>query len=196
MAAFVVLVDRGTRIAWRRYHHSCLSSEVAMIRPFLFVTSAAALVLNSVGHKPSSRATIAVSGTGIDHLVGAVVHSKLNTSTGTIQKSTEIVDLEGDLRGRVLYHVTTVIDSVHATLVNTGDQVFSGTIAGSAPVMIHDNHFRFDVNLKTGAESGHVYFTDHIAGPKAKCTLEVVGTGMNADGNPMFTYKGECTFTR
>jgi hypothetical protein len=165
-----------------------------MIRPILLGSSTIALMLSAAGNRPNRPTVVAVSGTGIDHLVGAIVHSKQNTATGTIQQSTEIVDLKGDLEGRVLYHVTTVIDSIHATLVNTGDQVYSGTIARSAPVMIHDDHFRFDVNLKTGAESGHVYFTDHIAGPKVKCTLDVVGTGMSAEGNPMFSYKGQCTF--
>jgi hypothetical protein len=165
-----------------------------MIRPIMLVSSAMALILNSAEHRTGAPRTVAVTGTGVDHLVGAIVHSKQNTPTGTIQKSTEIVDLKGDLDGRVLYHVTTVIDSVHAMLVNTGDQVYSGTIAGSAPVMVHDDHFRFNVNLKTGAESGHVYFTDRIAGPTVKCTLDVVGTGMNAEGNPTFTYKGQCAF--
>ena len=33
--------------------------------------------------------------------------------------------------------------SSQGTLVNTGDQVYSGTIAGSDPVMIHDDQFRF-----------------------------------------------------
>jgi hypothetical protein len=60
--------------------------------------------------------------------------------------------LTGDLSGKILYHVTTVIDNQKGTLTNTGDQVFSGTIAGSEPVMIHDSQFRFDVNLATGAE--------------------------------------------
>ena len=35
-----------------------------------------------------------------------------------------------------------------------GDQIFSGTIAGSDLVMIHDSKFRFEVNLATGAETG------------------------------------------
>jgi hypothetical protein len=39
-----------------------------------------------------------------------------------------------------------------------------------------------------------VYLVDHIAGPKVRCTLDVIGTGMNAEGNPTFTYKGECIF--
>ena len=65
--------------------------------------------------------------------------------------------------------------------------MFSGTIAGSAPVMIHDDQFRFDVNLITGEESGQVYLFNHIAGPKVRCTLDVVGTGLNAEGNPHST---------
>jgi hypothetical protein len=78
--------------------------------------------------------------------------------------------------------------------VNTGDQVFSGTIGGSAPVMVHDDQFRFDVNLATGQESGQVYFLNYIAGPKVRCRLDVIGTGVNAEGNPLFDYAGECTF--
>ena len=139
-------------------------------------------------------ATVHVKGTGVDGLNTAMVHSKVATSTGMIQKSTEIVELNGDLTGRVLYHVTSVFDFAKGTLVNSGDQVYSGTIAGSEPVMIHDDQFRFEVNLNTGAESGDVYLLDHIAGPKVRCTLHVVGTGMNAQGNPTFTYEGDCTF--
>jgi hypothetical protein len=138
--------------------------------------------------------TIQVSGSGVDLLNGAIVHSKEMTPTGMIQRSTETVELQGGLTGRVLYHVTTVIDFVNGTLVNTGDQVYSGTIAGSEPVLIHDDQFRFEVNLATGAESGDVYLFNNIAGPKVRCTLHVVGTGTNSDGNPTFTYTGECTF--
>jgi hypothetical protein len=143
----------------------------------------------------SAHATaVQVSGSGVDFLTTAIVHSKETTATGMIQKSTETVELTGDLRGRVLYHVTSTFDFVQGTLVNTGDQVFSGTVAGSEPVMLHDDQFRFEVNLATGAESGQVYLLDHIAGAKVRCTLDVVGTGMNADGNPTFNYTGECEF--
>jgi hypothetical protein len=138
--------------------------------------------------------TIKVSGSGYDALTTAIVHSKEVTPTGTIQRSTETVELHGDLNGRVLYHVTTVIDFAKGTLVNTGDQVYSGTIAGSEPVMIHDDQFRFEVNLVTGKEVGQVYLFNHIAGPKVRCTLVGVGTGVNGDGNPTFDYKGTCTF--
>jgi hypothetical protein len=155
---------------------------------------AAALSVSSADRTDRSSVNVHVAGTGVDHLDTILVHSKQETPTGLIQKSTEIVELEGSLKGRVLYHVTSVFDFVHGTLVNTGDQVYSGTIAGSAPVMIHDDQFRFEVNLNTGQESGKVYLFDHIAGPKVRCRLDVVGTGLNADGNPTFTYSGECTF--
>jgi hypothetical protein len=144
-------------------------------------------------HLPGN-ATVQVAGSGVDHLTTALVHSKVPTSNGMIQRSTEIVDLTGDLKGHVLYHVTSVFDFAQGTLTNSGNQVFSGTIAGSEPVMLHDDQFRFDVNLVTGAENGQVYLVDSIAGPKVRCALEVAGTGMNGDGNPTFTYAGECTF--
>lgn len=143
---------------------------------------------------PHDDQTVHVAGSGVDLLTTALVHSKETTATGMIQKSTEIVELNGDLTGRVLYHVTSMFDFVAGTLVNTGDQVYSGTVAGSEPVLIHDDQFRFDVNLATGAEHGQVYLLNHLAGPKVRCTLDVVGTGMNAEGNPTFDYTGECTF--
>jgi hypothetical protein len=161
------------------------------------VASAAGARAQGRGAPASGRAdslAITVAGSGLDHLTTAVVHSVRGKPHGTIQQSTEIVDLAGDLVGRVLYHVTTVVDSLNGTLVNTGDQVYSGTIAGSAPVLIHDNRFRFDVNLKTGRETGRVYLSDHIAGPRVQCTLDVVGTGLNPEGNPTFTYTGRCIF--
>jgi hypothetical protein len=151
------------------------------------------------GREPSELrgdavATIAVAGSGEDQLSTAVVHAQETTPTGKIQKSTEVVVLSGDLKGFVLYHVTSVFDFAAGTLVNTGDQVFSGTVVGSAPVMIHDDQFRFRVNLATGEESGKVYLFDHVAGPKVRCQLVVVGTGLTAEGNPTFDYHGTCTF--
>jgi hypothetical protein len=60
--------------------------------------------------------------------------------------------------------------------------------------MIHDDQFRFQANLVTGEETGQVYLLDHIAGPKVRCELDVVGTGLTGDGNPTFDYRGTCTF--
>ncbi len=138
--------------------------------------------------------SVQVNGTGTDLLNGAIVHSKRQTPTGMIQRSTETVELKGDLTGRILYHVTSTFDFANDSLVNTGDQVFSGTVAGSHPVMIHDGRFLFHANLKTGADSGSVHLVDHIAGPSVKCTLQVVGTGKDADANPTFKYSGHCDF--
>lgn len=149
----------------------------------------------AIADVPAVNRTIQVSGTGTDLLNGAMVHSKRPTATGVIQRGTEIVELSGDLSGKILYHVTTVIDNQKNTLVNTGDQVFSGTIAGSEPVMIHDSKFRFVVNLATGADSGSVYLFDHIAGPHVRCELKVTGSGKTADGNPTFSYTGTCKFS-
>ena len=159
------------------------------------ILAAAALVVTPF-HNPaaSESVTVDVAGTGVDLLNTAIVHSEQTTPTGMIQKSTQTVELTGGLTGRVLYHVTSVFDFVNGTLVNTGDQVCSGTIAGSAPVLIHDDQFQFDVNLLTGQERGQVYLFKHLAGPKVRCQLDVTGTGRNADGNPTASYIGKCTF--
>jgi hypothetical protein len=148
----------------------------------------------ALAEEPVANRTVQVNGTGTDLLDGTIVHSKKPTATGVIQRGTEIVELSGDLNGKILYHVTTVIDNQKGTLVNTGDQVFSGTISGSEPVMIHDSKFRFEVNLATGADSGSVYLFDHIAGPHVRCKLKVTGTGKTANGNPTFSYTGTCKF--
>ena len=153
-----------------------------------------AMALSGQATSLEGTTTVKVSGTGYDDLKNAIVHWQKPTPSGLIQQSTEIVELYGDLRGRVLYHVTTVIDFANGTLVNTGEQVYSGTVAGSAPVMIHDDQFRFEVNLVTGEETGKVFLLNHMAGPKVRCTLDGVGTGLNTDGNPTFSYTGECTF--
>jgi len=143
---------------------------------------------------PAHSFEIAVAGSGVDQLNTAIVYSEAPTANGKIVRSTETVELSGDLKGRVLYHVTSTFDFAAGTLVNTGDQVFSGTIAGSAPVMIHDDRFRFEVNLATHKETGKVYLFNHIAGPRVRCELDVVGTGQTGQGNPTFDYSGQCTF--
>ena len=141
---------------------------------------------------PAGTRTVAVSGTAVDLLNTAIVHSKDSTAKRMVQRSTETVELTGDLTGRVLYQVTTEIDFVHKMLVNTGFEVFSGTVAGSAPVMLHDHRFRFEANLATGEERGRAYLVEHIAGPDIRCTLDVKGTGTNVQGNPTSSYTGEC----
>ena len=173
-------------------------------RPAFRLFAVAALLL-AAGDTPTDAAdgpgqgslaerTVQVAGSGLDHLDTAIVHSEEPTATGMVQRSTQTVELTGDLVGRVLYHVTSVFDFGGGTLVNTGEQVYSGTVAGSAPVLLHDDEFRFEVNLVTGEESGQVYLLDSLAGPKVGCTLDVVGTGLDAAGNPTFSYSGECIF--
>ena len=136
-----------------------------------------------------------VSGSGVHFLTTVVVHSETLTASGLIQRrSTETVDLTGDLTGRILYHPTSVIDFSTLTLVNTGHQVFSGTVLGSEPVMLHDDTFRFDVDLRTGTGTGTVHLADRLDGPKVRCDLTVVSTGMTADRNVAAEYTGECRF--
>ena len=140
-----------------------------------------------------------VSGTAIhyfDDVAGrnAVIHRTTPTATGVKLRTTETIDLFGDLEGRVLYQPHTVIDYAQGTLVNTGNQVFSGTVLGEGPVLLHDNLFRFDVNLATGETVGKVFLIDHVDGPVVDCVLEIVGTGFSAEGNGLAEYSGRCRF--
>jgi hypothetical protein len=145
--------------------------------------------------RAASKRTLSVAGHGVDLVNGAVLYSKTPTAEGFVQQSTEIVELEGDLHGRVLYQVTSRVDERRKRLVNTGNQVYSGTIAGSGPVMLYDDQFRFEADLASGEESGSVFLVHPIAGPQAACTLKVSGSGPDGQGNPTFTYHGQCTFS-
>ena len=133
-----------------------------------------------------------VTGTGVHYFTTAIIHSTTPTPTGLVQRSTDIVELDGDLTGRVLYHPVSVFDFVKNTLVNTGHQVFSGTVLGSEPVLLLDDEFRFDVDLATGATTGRVHLTKRLAGPKIRCDLNVVGTGLTPEGNAAIQYTGQC----
>lgn len=138
-----------------------------------------------------------VKGTATDMLTTAIVHSTASTATGKVEASTETIELTGDLRGRVLYQPTSVYDFAKGTLVNTGRQVFSGTVLGSAPVLLYDDTFRFEVDLKTGNEKGEVHLTRNLAGPEVRCDLKIAGISRKAaDGNPIVDYTGECTFDK
>ena len=164
-----------------------------------FTTFALALVLAASGAQandpgPDRDKWLEVSGTGVHYFTTSIIHSQEATETGMIQRSTDIVELEGDLKGRILYHPVSVFDFAAGTLVNTGDQVFSGTVLGSAPVMIYDKWFRFDVNLNTGDTLGKVYLLDHIAGPAVRCELTVTGAGQTAAGDALVDYTGRCRF--
>lgn len=138
-----------------------------------------------------------VSGTAIhyfDSVPGRnqIFHETTETETGLVQRSTDTIDLFGDLNGRVLYQPETVINFAEGTLVNTGNQVFSGTVLGVGPVLLHDDLFRFDVNLRTGETIGKVFLVDRIDGPVIDCVLEIVGTGFSEEGNGLAEYAGRC----
>jgi hypothetical protein len=145
----------------------------------------------------ASARTIPVSGGAVHFFTTAVIHSEEPTQTGKVQRSTEIIRLTGDLDGYILYHPTSTFDLAGGTLVNTGTQVFSGTVAGSEPVILHDDRFRFEVDLATGATVGEVHLSRSRDAPDPgawyECDLEVVGTGMTPAGDAMANYSGSCT---
>jgi hypothetical protein len=145
----------------------------------------------------ASRQSVAVSGRAVHYFSGAVVHSQEQTNSGMIQRSTDIIELTGDLKGYILYHPTSVFDFTVGTLVNTGTQIFSGTIAGSAPVLLHDDAFRFEVDLSTGATTGVAHLGRSKDTPQGggwyECGLVIVGIGVTPEGDNLSEYSGECT---
>jgi hypothetical protein len=144
----------------------------------------------------NTQRTVQVQGSGVDRADSAVVHAEQQDASGLTRTATEIVELEGDLHGRVLYQVTTRVDAARHQLTNTGRQVYSGTVAGSGPVLLYDDQFVFRVDLTTGAEQGAVYLVHHLGGPAVRCELAVRGNGHDDAGNPTFTYNGQCQFAR
>lgn len=160
----------------------------------LTITLSAALATGADAKRNSDNGYrwVPVSGTGTHYFTTAMIHSQEPTPTGQIQRSTDIVELEGDLVGRVLYHPVSEFDFAAGTLVNTGHQVFSGTILGSEPVLLLDDEFRFDVNLVTGETTGKILLNQTLAGPKIRCELTVEGTGSTDGGDATIGYTGEC----
>jgi hypothetical protein len=147
-------------------------------------------------HTAAGARAIEVSGSAVHYFTTAAIHSEEPTATGKVQRSTDIIRLTGDVDGYILYHPTSVFDFAGGTLVNTGTQIFSGTVAGSAPVILHDDRFRFTVDLATGATSGEVHLTRSRDAPQAgswfDCRLTVVGTGLTDAGDAMAAYTGTC----
>jgi hypothetical protein len=137
-----------------------------------------------------------VSGSGIFFAGTEVVLSVEPTATGLIQRSTSAGQLSGDLNGSILFNPTAVIDFQNGTVVNTGTQFFSGTVVGSDPVILHDDSFRFDIDLNTGETIGTVHLSRSIDGPDKgrwfDCDLVVVGTGVTPEGHITSDYSGEC----
>jgi hypothetical protein len=136
-----------------------------------------------------------VSGTAIHFESDGLEHSVEPTATGFVRRSTDIVELSGDLRGRALFQPVSVVDLVAGTIVNTGNQVFSGTVLGSDPVILHDDDFRFDIDLNTGQTTGDIFLTKRVAGPVIRCILQMQGTGRTAEGYNLSIYWGKCKLT-
>ncbi|MDH3641510.1 MAG: hypothetical protein OES38_05410 [Gammaproteobacteria bacterium] len=148
--------------------------------------------LNAFADDSKRTAWHTVSGSGTHFFSTAIVHSVEDTATGVIQRSTDTVELEGDLSGRVLFQPISHIDPANGTLVNTGHQVFSGSVLGSKPVLLHDDDFRFDVDLNTGATTGEIFLVERIAGPRTRCLVSMTGTSVTPAGDNEFVYEGRC----
>lgn len=133
-----------------------------------------------------------VSGTAIHYESEGVEHSVEATAEGFIRRSTDIVDLAGDLRGRALFQPVSVVNLVEGTMVNTGDQVFSGTVLDSEPVIIADRNFLFNVDLNTGETSGVIFLMRRVAGQRIRCLLFMQGTGRTPEGYNLSDYWGHC----
>jgi hypothetical protein len=149
-------------------------------------------------HAGGPAQTTAVSGSAVHFFTTAVIHAQEPTETGLVQRSTDIVRLTGDLNGYLVFHVTSTFDFANGSLVNTGTQFFSGTIAGSEPVVLHDDRFRFVVDLSTGETLGEVHLGRSNDGPDKggwyECDLVIVGDGTTTpDGDGVVEYSGECT---
>lgn len=135
----------------------------------------------------------AVSGAGVHQFSTATQHSEVPTETGVKARSTDIIELSGDLAGKILYHPTTVVDAAAGQLTNTGHQVFSGVVLKGEPVLLLDDSFRFELDLASGALKGDVLFDETLAGPQTECRLTVTGAGDRTEaGDPKVTYEGEC----
>lgn len=145
----------------------------------------------------AAPAPIEVSGQAVHYFTTAVTHSETPTEGGMESRTTDIIRLSGDLDGYILYHPTTTIDFAAQTLVNTGVQFFSGTVAGGEPVVLYDDSFRFEVDLATGATLGTVHLGRSASSPHPstwwECDLEIVGTGSTPEGDGLADYTGSCT---
>lgn len=144
----------------------------------------------------AARHAFAVSGSGALLAASETIHSTVEVEGGLIQRSTIAGRLTGDLDGVILFHATSVIDFASGTVVNTGTQFFAGSVAGSEPVILHDDRFRFDIDLGTGATTGTVHFGRSNDAPHRggwfECDLAVVGVGLSPEGDILSEYTGHC----
>ncbi|MDG6097039.1 hypothetical protein EXU34_06240 [Alteromonas sp. ZYF713] len=145
-----------------------------------------------VGNQVSDKRWQPVSGQAVHYFPTAILHSSRETEAGKIERSTDTIELTGDLNGRIVYHVTSEFDYTAGTLVNTGHQVFSGTVSNGEPVMLLDDDFIFTVDLNNGDTLGKVFLTRTLTGERTQCRLTVTGTGFDEHGNGLADYSGYC----
>lgn len=150
------------------------------------------------GISAAASQTFPVAGGVVYYLSQEVVHSQQPTTNGLIQLSTVMVRLTGDLDGWVLFQPVGTFDFAAQTLVNTGGkQVFSGTVKGLGPVMLHDADFVFDLDLTDGSFVGDVSLGRSKDSPGSgwfECHLTVIGTGaVTPEGDTLSDYTGECS---
>jgi hypothetical protein len=177
-----------------------MNHPIHRLIPVLAVLAASTCFADEAQEQRERQAWQEVSGTAIHYFDvdvpgrNVITHQATPTETGVILRTTETIDIFGDLNGRALYHPETVIDETTGTLVNTGKQVFSGTILGEGPFLLLDEFFRFDVNLATGETRGTVLLIDPLDGSRVQCILWITGTGMTEEGNGLADYTGRCRF--
>jgi hypothetical protein len=182
----------------------CRASVLLLTVPALAACDPDATSPREAGEGPASSAALAasrsqpfpVSGSSVIFAATEIVHSQEPTETGMIQRSTVAGQLTGDVSGSILFHPTSVFDFDSGTLVNTGTQFFVGTVAGSEPVVLHDDRFRFDIDLNTFETVGTVHLSRSSDAPHKggwfECDLVVVGTGITAEGDIASDYSGTC----
>ena len=162
----------------------------------LFVASAMTIVLADDDGDCNDRdgyKRIEVSGTGIHDFGTKLSHRYKETPKKIREISTETIDLSGDLEGRVLYQPKGITTKAEGKLVNTGYQVFSGTVKGSRPVMLFDDEYRFEVNFFTGEVRGKVYLSKSLSGPRMSCEIDIVNSNIPPADNKTFSnYSGVC----
>ena len=166
-----------------------------MLKKASFTAAIAALTLCSqVSADQQNGHWQDVSGTAIHYASTSWVHPNTfqATETGFTLVSTDFVEIFGDIQGRAVSQLFTTYNEVEGTIVNTGHQVFSGTVFGSDPVMLYDDDFRFEIDLVAGETTGDIYLIDQISGPKVRCIFSMQSTGQDADLNNLSEYFGQC----
>ncbi|MEE4211364.1 MAG: hypothetical protein V2I43_19100 [Parvularcula sp.] len=176
-----------------------MAKQQDKLAPFLALLAALTTVACSTapagaasGGRFGGLKAIEVTGNGVHRFSESIEHSVEQTPMGVIIRSTEIIDLFGDLRGQILYQPVTEIDFTTQKLTNTGNQVFSGTIKDSEPVLLFDDAFFFEVDLVMGTVNGEVFLERTLAGQKTWCELTVTGPIAPPGQDSSFTYEGVC----